>query len=141
MKMMSEVIKLVMEKIALSDGYRKNWIESHWNEVVGAVAGTHCAPKKMSNGILFVKVDSSAWTYNLFTKRKDFLRIINELYGCSIVTDIKYQVGDFEAEQAENSRKQEIVRMEKNNDRYKSDLEQRILACMKQKKNSGKIEK
>jgi predicted nucleic acid-binding Zn ribbon protein len=133
MKMMSEIMKLVMEKIAATDGYKKNWIHLHWKDVVGKEAGKHSAPRKMEKGMLFVKVDSSSWTYSLFIRKNELMRKINEMFGSSIVTEIKYQAGEIEAEKAE--RKMEAGQMmgEQSQGRYRTKTEQQVIDFLRKK--------
>ena len=133
MKMMSEVIKFVMEKIAATDGYKKNWIHLHWKDVVGKEAGKHSVPRRMEKGMLFVKVDSSAWTYSLFIRKNELVKKINSMFGSSIVTDIKYQAGEIEAETRELKKEAGQMLNEQSQGRYRTKSEQQVIDFLRKK--------
>ena len=100
MKTVSEIINAIMQKMKNTNGYRKIWLEEHWNELAGITANKHSKPQRMDNEVLYVKVDSSVWNYNLFMNKVNLINSINQKFGQVIVKDIKYNMGEIEKEHA-----------------------------------------
>lgn len=130
MKSMREVIKNIMEKISLSDGYKKNWLLERWNDLAGDAASHHSTPTKISRSLLFVRVDSSVWTYHMFTQKNTIINKINQLYGSDMILDIKFQSGKIENEIME--KESEIIEklIEQSLARRNNSLDKRILQCI-----------
>lgn len=139
MKMMRELVELVMEKIQTTDGYKRGWLERNWNEILGDFSGRHCAPGRLSNDILFMKVDSPVWTYNLFIRKQEMIRKINAAYGKVIVKDIKYQAGGTMKDFSSEKRKAETEQKElKRKGNFFYEDEKKILQLLFEKKSQSK---
>ena len=133
MKSMSEVIKNIMEKISLSDGYKKNWILERWHDLAGGAASNHSKPTKISRSLLFVKVDSSVWTHHMFMQKKNLIHKINQLYGSDVILDIKFQSGKIENEIIENESEDMERLIKQSETRRNNHLDKKILQCIVKK--------
>ena len=94
MRTVSEIIALVMEKMKDTNGFKNYWLGQHWFELAGEAANKHSRPYKVDRDILYVRVDSSVWNYNLFMAKKSMIKKINHSFGCLIIKDIKYHMGE-----------------------------------------------
>lgn len=63
-----------------------------WQEVVGADVAAHTKPIGIQNKIFFVKVDSSAWCYELSFFKKDIIKKINERAKMKVIKDVYFKV-------------------------------------------------
>ena len=104
MKELNEIIFLIMEKMKKTNGFKNYWLGQHWVEIAGDVANKHSRPYKIENEVLYVRVDSSVWNYNLFMVKKTLIKKINQSFGCLIIKDIKYHMGEIMNEISETEK-------------------------------------
>ena len=91
----SQILKRVISKSHLHKMNEAS-IKMGWDGLVGKEVARHTAPAFLKKGILFVRVDSSAWAYELSTHLKDIvLKNISEGVGEGVVKDIHFRVGNF----------------------------------------------
>ena len=95
MTIIKEVIKGIVDKFSSLNGYKKAWIEKHWLELIGEAAAAHALPYKVESNILFVRVDSSVWTQELFMDKRNLINQVNNNFSKKIIEDVKFQIGHF----------------------------------------------
>ena len=89
-----EKLNSILNSFLSSKGYLSSCKEysvvSRWEEIVGiSVASvSHC--EGVENGILYVKVTSSAWRQELSFLKKDILSKIRISTDCKSITDIVF---------------------------------------------------
>jgi hypothetical protein len=98
LRAISEVVGLIMAKMKETNSYKNYWLEQHWLELAGVAANKHSRPQRIDKEILYVRVDSSVWNYNLFILKKTLIKKINQSFGCLIIKDIKYHMGEIKNE-------------------------------------------
>ena len=136
MRTVSEVISLIMEKMKETNSYKKYWLEEHWLELAGVAANKHSRPQRIDKEILYVRVDSSVWNYNLFMLKKTLIKKINQSFGCYIIKDIKYHMGEIKNESSgEEEVLSELQENESNRKmRFNTFLsERKMIECLKKK--------
>lgn len=88
-----KIVQGAFRKYGLADKLAKYTFVLHWKEIVGAGLASKSYPEKIRNGVLAVKVSSSAWAQEM-TFQKDI--ILNRLQGylseSQQVRDIKFYV-------------------------------------------------
>jgi predicted nucleic acid-binding Zn ribbon protein len=87
------VVKGIIKKIEEDRGTGKSAILQRWTEIVGEKAGAHCRPASLRKARLTVTVDSSAWLYELNTKKREYLRKIERLFTEETVKEIVFRIG------------------------------------------------
>ena len=128
-----------MEKMKETNGYKNYWLGQHWAEIAGDVANKHSRPYKIDQEVLYVRVDSSAWNYNLFMIKKTLLKKINQSFGCLIIKDIKYHMGEIMNEISETEKTlSELHENEKSRKmRFNTFLsERKMIECLRKKINN-----
>ena len=66
-----------------------------WDRVVGEEVARNARPAAFKGSILLVQVTSSVWIQHLQFQRKELICRLNDDFGKTIVTDIKFKVGSF----------------------------------------------
>lgn len=90
----AQILKRVIKKSHFSHKMNESTIKTEWERLVGREVARHTRPAFLKKTVLFVRVDSSAWAYELSTHLKDILlKKINEGVGEEVVGDIHFQVG------------------------------------------------
>jgi predicted nucleic acid-binding Zn ribbon protein len=59
-----------------------------WAELVGAAIANHAVPVRLLHGTLWVRVDDAAWRHELFLRRGELIRTINDALGMRIVEEV-----------------------------------------------------
>jgi predicted nucleic acid-binding Zn ribbon protein len=62
-----------------------------WEEIVGEKIARATTPTKISRGVLFISVKTSAWRNELTMRKKEIMLKINSTLGQEVVLDIKFQ--------------------------------------------------
>ncbi len=91
-----DVVKKILDKMVLYEGYQTAWLSKNWQEVVGPIMKGHSEPYRISNKVLYVSVDSSVWNQAIFIEKKNLISKINQIYMKQIIDDIKIQLGNTE---------------------------------------------
>lgn len=140
MKAMSELIAGLMQKLLVSDGYRRGWIERHWREAAGDTLAKHAWPARLAGGVLYVKVDSSAWTFHLFIKKRELIARLNQLYESPLLADIRPQTGEVPVESAAAAVDNVDKPVDNADIRHVEDLDARLLACLRRARQGPRRE-
>ncbi len=66
-----------------------------WDRVVGEEIARNAQPAAFKGSVLLVQVTSPVWIHHLQFQRKEIICRLNDDFGKTIVTDIKFKVGSF----------------------------------------------
>lgn len=97
---LSDVIREHDGKNALRIKVREAEVLSLWEQVVGPEIAESTAPKKISNGTLFVITKSPSWAQELKALGTTIKRQINEAAGSEVVKEIRFSHADFNKEKS-----------------------------------------
>lgn len=74
--------------------YLKGYLNSRWEEAVGAPLARSCRAEAIEHDVLYVRTDSSMLASQLFMMKDDFLRRVNGiLAGRLVLKDARFQSG------------------------------------------------
>ena len=89
-----EKLNSILTSFLSSKGYlsscREYSVISQWKEIVGESVAAVSSCENVENGILYVKVSSSAWRQELSFLKRDILKKINMQTDCHSITDIVF---------------------------------------------------
>ena len=128
-----------MESMKETNGFKNYWLGQHWVEIAGEAANRHSRPYKIEKEVLYVRVDSSVWNYNLFMMKNTLMKKINQSFGCLIIKDIKYHMGEIMNEISETEKTlSELHENEKSRKmRFNTFLsERKMIECLRKKINN-----
>lgn len=131
-----EVVKKVLNKMILYEGYQTAWLSNKWYEIVGVVMCKHSEPFKISNKILYVSVDSPVWNQALFMEKTKIISKINHAYTRNIISDIKAQIGNTKEFNKRNNDKEITVKIDfnkKRNNKYEKTILKILYSKLKKK--------
>lgn len=90
-----DVIKSVFTKIEGEKTMSKEVVETAWKESVGVAGSGHSTPVELKKGLLFVRVDSSAWMQELSLQKRKILKGLQRALGKDRITGINFKIGEF----------------------------------------------
>jgi predicted nucleic acid-binding Zn ribbon protein len=59
-----------------------------WEELVGAAIANHATPVRLLHGTLWVRVEDAAWRHELFLRRGELKRTINDALGMTLIEEV-----------------------------------------------------
>lgn len=88
-----EILDEVMRNLPRTKEPGEEGILAVWPDIVGVEVAQRARPGAFRDGILFVKVTSSAWVQELEFMKDEFVERINETMGEVLVDEIRFEVG------------------------------------------------
>lgn len=79
-----------LKSAGLKDRYDENLAIAFWDSTVGELIAQHTEPKKVENGLLFVKVDEATWRNELTFHKFRIIKELNTKVGKTAIKDIKF---------------------------------------------------
>ena len=89
-KHIRDTILAFFKHAGMRDRFEENLAISFWDAAVGKEIAGHTDPKKVSKGIMFVKVDDHVWRNELTYLKHDIIEKINTKVGKKAITEIKF---------------------------------------------------
>lgn len=88
----SEVIReFLQSNNRLSKGLLETQVVQNWGKILGPSVEKHTQRIYLSNGVLFVQLDSSVARNELLMLKDKIVRSLNQSVGASVVTDIVFR--------------------------------------------------
>lgn len=87
---LNRLIFQFLESVGIKDRVEENFVFMFWDGVVGKEIAQRTEPTKIKKGILFVKVDDSAWRSELQYFKNEIMDKLNKRVGKKVVEDIKF---------------------------------------------------
>ena len=88
-----EILADILENLPRTKEPGEEGIVAVWPDIVGAEIAQRARPGLLRDGILFVKVTSSAWVQELEFMKDEFVERLNEMMGEDLVCEIRFEVG------------------------------------------------
>lgn len=83
----------VLKSYGIAKEVREHRLIMHWHKVVGPRIAGKTTPDGLDKGVLWVRVDSSAWMHQLSFLRAEIVEKANELCGSKVITDVRFHLG------------------------------------------------
>ncbi|MCG8605283.1 DUF721 domain-containing protein [bacterium] len=80
----------LIRSLGLEKKVKQNEVLIKWSEIVGEQVFQVTRVDRVQNGILFVKVSSSAWRNELIYMKKEILEKIYSSIGKGVIEDIRF---------------------------------------------------
>jgi predicted nucleic acid-binding Zn ribbon protein len=80
MESIETVLQRVFSKGKFAQRTQLAELACHWSEIVGKDIAIHCEPEKISNGKLYVKIDSPLWHQQVDLLKEELL----DKVGCHL---------------------------------------------------------
>jgi len=90
-KPLGEVLDELVGKLGIKKKLLEYEAVLRWEEIVGEKIARATTATKISRGLLFVSVKTSAWRNELTMRKKEIMLKINSTLGQEVVLDIKFQ--------------------------------------------------
>jgi len=90
-KPLGEALDELVRKLGIKKKLLEYEAVLRWEEIVGEKIARATTPTKISRGVLFVSVRTSAWRNELTMRKKEIMLKINSTLGQEVVLDIKFQ--------------------------------------------------
>ncbi|MFQ5769366.1 MAG: DUF721 domain-containing protein [bacterium] len=87
---LGDSISQLLKSLGIEKKVKQHEVVSKWPEIVGKKVASVTNVEKVVDGILFIKVISSAWRNELIYMKKDILQRMNKTFGAGIIKDIRF---------------------------------------------------
>jgi predicted nucleic acid-binding Zn ribbon protein len=88
-----DILPSVLRSIGLDRRLREHEILAIWPQVVGAEIAARTQPIKIERGVLYVRVDHSAWMQELHFMEREILAKLRESAPDVVIDHIRYGPG------------------------------------------------
>jgi predicted nucleic acid-binding Zn ribbon protein len=95
-KPLEGVLKNVIKNLGGKERLSEEEIAAAWAEAAGGDAAKHSRPVSFRGGTVFVNVDRSGWLYEITTRKKEILGVLESRLKGRKVKDIRLRIGDIE---------------------------------------------
>ncbi len=89
-RQLKDVIKELINTYRLNDGLNEAKLIDSWESVVGKMIANHTEKLRISNGKLFIRLDSPAVKNELMYARGKLLKSLNETVGKDVIKEIVF---------------------------------------------------
>jgi len=91
MKHISHSLDQLLEGLGIQNRVRENQALVVWGEVVGDRIAKVTEPERVSNGVLFVRVQSASWKAELIHCKRQIIEKITRRIGKEVIHDIVFR--------------------------------------------------
>ncbi|GEM_PF-430405 len=95
---LAKALKRAVSKLDVEARLRADAAMRAWPEIVGPLCAAKTRPFLVHEGVMVIKVASSAWANQLNLLKTQYLSAIAERVGSGIITDLRWRVGLGEAD-------------------------------------------
>jgi predicted nucleic acid-binding Zn ribbon protein len=89
-KSIKEAIADMLKAYRLKDGVNLVRLRSEWEKIAGTLIANHTKELKLSNKRLYVTLDSAPLKQELFYRRSELVKLLNDAFGNSFVEEIQF---------------------------------------------------
>lgn len=89
-KHIRDVIVGFLKMAGMKDRFDENLTIAFWDKVVGKEIASATEPKKVVDGILFVKVEQDVWRHELTFFKHEIIQKLNDQVGKKTLKEIKF---------------------------------------------------
>lgn len=89
-KSIKQVLEAFIKGAGLEERYEENMAIVFWDGAVGKEIAQHTNPRKVSRGIVFVKVDTDVWRSELVFFKNEIIQRLNKKIGKKVIQEIKF---------------------------------------------------
>lgn len=80
----------MLQRFGIDNAISQNNALNIWQEVVGDVVAQNAVADRVEHGVVIVKVSSATWRQELFFKKDDIIRKLNNKIGKNVIRDIRF---------------------------------------------------
>ncbi|MBU0605507.1 MAG: DUF721 domain-containing protein [Candidatus Omnitrophica bacterium] len=93
----SQLIGKVIEALSGKERLGEEEIEGAWRKAAGEAAARQSRPVSFKKSVLIVNVASSSWLYELTTKKRDIIKVLEAALKGKKVKELRFRIGDIKA--------------------------------------------
>tara|TARA_B100001250_G_scaffold346699_1_gene316646 strand:- start:302 stop:577 length:276 start_codon:yes stop_codon:yes gene_type:complete len=90
MQILKKAIKNVVRESGIDKALKQESAVFLWEEVVGKTVSAVTEAKKVENGVLLIKTQSSTWRQELYLQKKQIINKINKKIGSNAIKEIRF---------------------------------------------------
>lgn len=88
---LGEALQKLLRNLEIEPQVKQHLAAANWPKIVGEAVAKVSAVERVEKGVLFVKVESSAWRNELTFMRREFIKKINDFLGEELIRDIRFK--------------------------------------------------
>ncbi len=86
---LKELLNKLVEINAWEENISFGKLTLNWEQIVGSGIASHAVPKKLVEGVLHIKTDSSTWRAEILIRQEEIIDKISLFLSKNIVTSLK----------------------------------------------------
>ncbi len=90
---LAEILEAALQHSPLREGLHQQKVLSSWKEIVGEEIARHSEALALKDGILWVRVEGSAWSQELTLLKPQIKKRLEERLGKGTVNDVRFHSG------------------------------------------------
>ena len=90
MQSLKIAIDSMLKRFGIDKAIAQNKALNIWNEIVGDTVAKNTQPDRVEHGVIIVKVSSPTWRQELYFKKKEIIKKINNTIGKNVIRDIRF---------------------------------------------------
>ncbi|MCS6808100.1 MAG: DUF721 domain-containing protein [Bacteroidota bacterium] len=85
---LAEILRNLAVRTGLDRKLRESLAMEYWKEIIGEVAARSCVVQRIERGTLYSYCSSPVWRTELYLRKEDIIRRLNERIGSQVIRDI-----------------------------------------------------
>jgi len=90
MQTLKKIIRNVVKESGIDSALKQESAVFLWEEIVGKTVSAVTEAKKVENGVLLIKTQSSTWRQELYLQKKQIINKINKKIGSNAIKEIRF---------------------------------------------------
>ena len=92
----SEVIRSVIGSLERKTKFTQEDVLGFWRQAAGEKAAKHSRPVSLRRKVLAVRVDGSAWLYELSQRKREIFKSLRKSLGRESIKEIRFKTGELD---------------------------------------------
>jgi predicted nucleic acid-binding Zn ribbon protein len=88
---LGEALQKLLRNLEIEPQVKQHLAAANWPKIIGEAVAKVSAVERVEKGVLFVKVESSAWRNELTFMRREVIKKINDFLGEELIRDIRFK--------------------------------------------------
>jgi predicted nucleic acid-binding Zn ribbon protein len=104
---LGSIVNGVLKKLGGRGRFTEEEMAAAWREACGEEAARHSRCVSFRRSSVFVNVDTSSWLYELTTRKREILKVLEASLKGKKFRDIRFRIGDIKDRPGRDGRKTE----------------------------------
>ncbi len=90
MQSLKGALEKLLDRTGLATGVKQQTALERWSEIVGSTIAKNTDPESIDHGILTIRVTTPTWRQELYFKKNDIIKKLNQELGDETIREIRF---------------------------------------------------